>query len=145
MAKSTMRERAQTGKAVPSSVFHHIIRLTKKRVLLLLLSPLLFTPTLLSPSPGYAEEDIIIFDTKKKSREKAGVGLVRFPHKAHKKIMKCAVCHPKIFKAKLGANNISMKMNMDGEFCGRCHNGLDAFPLFQCKSCHVDVKDLTEE
>ncbi len=83
----------------------------------------------------------IKFDDKIASMKKAGVGPVIFPHGKHEKTNKCNDCHPKIFKDKRGENNISMKLNMDGKFCGspNCHNSPKAFPLFQCASCHTGV------
>src|SRR3990167_9557149 len=91
------------------------------------------------PGPGK-----FVLDSKLPSMIKAGVGPVVFPHGQHQAKFKCGVCHPAIFKDKAKANDISMKKNMNGEFCGspNCHNSPKAFPLFQCASCHtkVDVK-----
>ncbi len=83
-------------------------------------------------------------DSKVESMKKAGVGPVLFPHTAHEEIMKCAACHPKIFKEKRGANDLTMKRNMEGEACGAkdCHNSTKAFPLFHCDKCHTNVKML---
>ncbi len=94
------------------------------------------------PSTGLAAIGTIKFDDKIESMKKAGVGPVMFPHDKHEKTNKCAECHPKIFKDKRGENNISMKLNMEGKFCGspNCHNSPKAFPLFQCASCHTGVK-----
>ncbi len=80
-------------------------------------------------------------DSKLSSMKKAGVGPVIFPHTKHEKIYKCGDCHPKIFKEKRGANDISMKKNMNLQFCGsqNCHNSRKAFPLFQCAKCHTHV------
>ncbi len=81
----------------------------------------------------------MMFDSKIKSMKKAGVGPVVFPHTKHEQILKCRDCHPKIFKEKRGANDISMKKNMNMQFCGApgCHNSANAFPLFQCAKCHT--------
>lgn len=89
------------------------------------------------PGPGK-----FILDSKLTSMKKAGVGPVVFPHDQHKKKFKCGVCHPGIFKDQAKANDISMKKNMDGQFCGsaNCHNSPNAFPLFQCANCHTNVK-----
>ncbi len=84
----------------------------------------------------------IKLDSKIESMKKAGVGPVIFPHAKHEQTNKCNDCHPKIFKDKLGANNISMKFNMEGKFCGsaNCHNSPKAFPLYMCANCHTNVK-----
>jgi c(7)-type cytochrome triheme protein len=99
---------------------------------------------LILPVASISAPDDIIIDSHGASRDKVGVGPVRFPHARHKKRYKCAVCHPKIFKAKRGANNITMKLNMNRKFCGapNCHSGRTpkAFPLYNCAKCHTSVK-----
>lgn len=84
----------------------------------------------------------IVFDDKAASLKKAGVGPAVFPHGKHEDIYKCDDCHPKIFKDKRGANDVTMQKNMSGEFCGNieCHNSPKAFPLYQCKKCHAEKK-----
>ena len=82
----------------------------------------------------------IRLDDKIESLKKAGVGPVIFPHLKHEKLYKCGDCHPKIFKDKHGENDITMKKNMDGQFCGSCHNALKAFALYNCKKCHTNVR-----
>lgn len=88
-----------------------------------------------------AVSEFITLDSKVESMKKAGVGPVKYPHAAHEKIYKCGDCHPAIFKEEHGANNISMKLNMEGQFCGspNCHNSPKAFPLFMCQNCHTNV------
>lgn len=84
----------------------------------------------------------VILDSKIESMQKAGVGPVVYPHTLHDKLFKCNECHPKVFKEKKGANDISMKKNMEGNFCGapNCHNSPKAFPLYNCAKCHTKVK-----
>lgn len=60
---------------------------------------------------------------------------VIFPHAPHNVWLKCSVCHPKIFKKKAGANNITMAAIWRGQFCGRCHDKV-AFPTRNCFKCH---------
>jgi c(7)-type cytochrome triheme protein len=60
---------------------------------------------------------------------------VRFPHRAHTLWLDCANCHDKIFKAKVGANRLSMVAILNGEQCGVCH-GAVSFPLTECNRCH---------
>lgn len=92
--------------------------------------------------PGFAAtKDLgnMKLDSKVGSMHKAGVGPVTFPHTAHEKLYKCGDCHPKVFKDKRKANDISMKKNMEGQFCGslNCHNSPKAFPLYECIKCHA--------
>ncbi len=84
----------------------------------------------------------IKLDDKIASMDKAGVGPVIFPHDKHEKLYRCGDCHPKIFKDKRGANDISMKRNMEQQFCGspNCHNSPKAFPLYMCVNCHTNVR-----
>ncbi|GEM_PF-3583593 len=80
----------------------------------------------------------ITLKSKLESMKKAGVGSVVYPHKLHETLYQCGDCHPKIFKEKIGANDINMQKNIDGEFCGSsgCHSGVEAFPLLLCEKCH---------
>ncbi|MFQ5480498.1 MAG: c(7)-type cytochrome triheme domain-containing protein [Thermodesulfobacteriota bacterium] len=81
----------------------------------------------------------MILNSQKASKSKVkGVGAVKFTHGTHAKRAKCSVCHPKIFKQKIGASGINMKGNMEGKFCGstNCHNSQKAFPLYECNKCH---------
>ncbi len=68
--------------------------------------------------------------------EKRGMPPVVFPHWIHRAEFKCKVCHPRIFEMKSGANDINMKKIVDGQFCGRCHNGETAWMPVQCDRCH---------
>lgn len=113
--------------------------LTGKRACL---AAVLLIAALIVPAASFGAMDEIKMDGQAVSKKKAGVGVVTFPHARHKKTFKCAECHPKIFKDKLGANPINMKENMDGKFCGspNCHTGQKTFALFMCEKCHVIVK-----
>ena len=61
-----------------------------------------------------------------------------FPHWVHRIRFKCKVCHMQIFEPKRGANKITMKAIGEGEFCGKCHNGVVAFAagFNECQRCH---------
>jgi len=61
-----------------------------------------------------------------------------FPHWKHRIRYRCYVCHEKIFKMKIGSNNMSMKRFKQGELCGECHNGKEAYKIEAdtCKRCH---------
>lgn len=86
-------------------------------------------------NPAPAE---IAFKSKLESMKKAGVGSVVYPHKLHETLYQCRDCHPGIFKEKIGANDVNMQKNIDGEYCGSsgCHNSAEAFPLYLCEKCH---------
>lgn len=68
--------------------------------------------------------------------EKRGMPPVVFPHWYHRAEFKCKVCHPAIFEMRSGANDINMKKIIDGEFCGKCHNGTIAWKPVECARCH---------
>lgn len=68
--------------------------------------------------------------------EERGMPPVVFPHWVHRAEFKCKVCHPRIFEMKSGSNDINMKKIVDGQFCGRCHNGETAWKPVQCARCH---------
>lgn len=60
---------------------------------------------------------------------------VVFPHDTHSRWLKCANCHPGIFKKKADSNPITMVGIWRGQWCGRCH-GKVSFPLVSCYRCH---------
>ncbi|MFQ5455552.1 MAG: c(7)-type cytochrome triheme domain-containing protein [Nitrospirota bacterium] len=84
----------------------------------------------------WAEYGDIVLDNKIESMKKVGVNPVVFPHWFHRIRFKCKVCHPAIFIMRAGANDINMKKIMNGEKCGRCHNGIIAFAPLECEICH---------
>lgn len=59
-----------------------------------------------------------------------------FPHKTHTTWMSCDSCHTKIFIPLAGSNDLTMSTIAKGQACGVCH-GKVAFPLNDCKRCHV--------
>ncbi len=69
--------------------------------------------------------------------EKAGMPPVVFPHWLHRVEFKCKVCHPAIFEMRSGANDIDMKKIVDGQFCGKCHNGTISWRPVNCGRCHA--------
>jgi len=74
------------------------------------------------------------------SKRKTKMMPVIFPHKSHEVWHSCDNCHPNIFSKKPNREKISsMRKIKNGEFCGRCH-GKVAFPVKQCKLCHIDKK-----
>lgn len=83
-----------------------------------------------------AEYGDIVLNSKKESFKKAGVKPVVFPHWFHRIRFKCKVCHEEIFILRKGANDINMKKIMEGQFCGKCHNGIVAWEPLYCDKCH---------
>lgn len=69
---------------------------------------------------------------------------VIFPHDIHTWWLKCEICHDSvggpIFEPAAGANRVRMVEMVGGKWCGRCHNRV-AFPLTDCKRCHVRPKN----
>jgi c(7)-type cytochrome triheme protein len=67
-----------------------------------------------------------------------GGGKVVFDGKAHAdKGLKCADCHPGVFKMKKGGDVITMADINAGKACGTCHkDGGKAFPAKDCAKCH---------
>ena len=64
-------------------------------------------------------------------------GNVTFPHDAHIAMFGCDECHPDVFKAERGANQLTMEAMEGGEYCGACHDGSTAFGVAEdCESCH---------
>ncbi|MFQ5566274.1 MAG: c(7)-type cytochrome triheme domain-containing protein [Paracoccaceae bacterium] len=72
--------------------------------------------------------DIVLADTK-------NMPVVTFPHRTHTEWLSCRNCHDWLFKAQLGANDISMTDIARGRACGLCH-GKVAFPATECFRCH---------
>jgi c(7)-type cytochrome triheme protein len=74
------------------------------------------------------------------SFDKSKMGAVEFSGKVHKEAgFKCKDCHNKeLFpKMKKGTVEISMKEIYAGKYCGKCHNGDQAFAAKKnCKRCH---------
>jgi c(7)-type cytochrome triheme protein len=69
-----------------------------------------------------------------------GADKVVFDGKVHAdKGLKCASCHPAVFKMKKGGDTITMKDINEGKFCGACHDGAKAFSAKEaanCAKCH---------
>lgn len=68
-------------------------------------------------------------------------GKVVFSHEVHteKQGLKCAECHPKVFKMKAGGDEVTMAAINEGKFCGSCHDGKKAFSASDkanCDKCH---------
>ncbi len=75
------------------------------------------------------------------------VRTVVFEHKAHVDMgLKCAGCHPRLFETRSGAaeekaEKFVMQALYDGQYCGACHNGQNAFAAnTRCTTCHIGVR-----
>lgn len=79
------------------------------------------------------DDDIIMRDTR-------DMPWVRFPHRTHTEWLACSNCHPRLFKEKTGATDITMETIMRGEHCGQCHDRV-AFSIFVCERCHSIVHE----
>lgn len=80
--------------------------------------------------------------TLNREASKAGMPPVVFPHWFHRIRFKCKVCHPAIFKMRAGSNEINMLKIIQGQFCGKCHNGRIAWPPLYCDRCHSGKSDV---
>lgn len=72
--------------------------------------------------------------------EAEGLTPVIYPHWTHRVWYECKVCHPSLFRAKRGANDISLRHILEGEQCGACHDGKTAFGAKKkgdCVKCHI--------
>lgn len=66
-------------------------------------------------------------------------GNVTFPHSVHIEMYGCGECHPDLFKAKRGADKMTMEEMENGQYCGACHDGDTAFNVADaCDSCHQE-------
>jgi len=64
-------------------------------------------------------------------------GNVTFSHANHIETFGCGECHPDLFKAKRGADKMTMEAMENGQFCGACHDGDTALSVAEdCESCH---------
>ena len=80
----------------------------------------------------------IIINKQAKSRSYTNMPAPVFDHRFHENLIKCSACHPKLFIKKIGANNINMKENMEGNYCGKCHDAIIAFGMAKCDVCHKE-------
>jgi c(7)-type cytochrome triheme protein len=62
-----------------------------------------------------------------------------FPHWVHRIRYRCKACHMQLFEPRAGTNAVTMAEIKDGQACGQCHNGRDAFAasIGTCQRCHV--------
>lgn len=89
--------------------------------------------SLIEISPTQAEYADL---TMNRYAEQAGMPPVIFPHWFHRIRFKCKVCHEEIFIMRQGSNNVDMQKIIQGEYCGKCHNGKVAWAPIYCDRCH---------
>ncbi len=87
----------------------------------------------------YGPEEPVIWDKPVRG--------VIFDHKIHTMEvgLDCDSCHDEIFEMEAGAaqenDDFNMEAMYDGEYCGACHDGGDAFASdTQCTTCHIGVR-----
>jgi len=108
----------------------------------------IITRGVVTPAQEVAHEalDIVVFNRYQRRRDQAHIPPAQFAHSSHKSgNMACSDCHPSIFIPIAGSNDITMVKNMNGDFCGKCHNGatdspLASWDLTNCKKCHVGLE-----
>ncbi len=108
---------------------------------IILLTCMGIVASLVAVNTSRAEYGDIVLNSKSESMKKAAVKPVVFPHWFHRIRFKCKVCHEDIFIIKKGANDINMQKIMQGDYCGRCHNGLIAWEPIYCERCHSYTGD----
>ena len=99
----------------------------------------------LPPHPPPSEYGNILID---RLSTKKGQAAVSFSHWSHRRQYTCHVCHFELgFVMQTNASGITEKSNLNGEFCGACHNDDIAFGHTDenCKKCHNDGIDDTRE
>lgn len=74
-----------------------------------------------------------------RTSQQKGVKPATFSHWSHRRKHTCRVCHFELeFNMKLNTTEITENANMEGRFCGACHNGKLAFGHDKpnCEKCH---------
>ena len=90
----------------------------------------------LPPLPPPARYGNILIN---RTSEKNGKPAVTFSHWSHRMRDTCRVCHFELgFEMQVNATEITEEKNKNGEFCGACHDGKQAFGHTEahCAKCH---------
>lgn len=121
----------------------HLLTGKMRRVVfsIVMLVSFIFCKTISAADQFSSVQAVIVFDKQEKSRSLADLPPTIFRHDLHEKLYKCSVCHPELFIDKIGANIITMKEQMLGKYCGRCHDGIQSFGMSDCSLCHVEKKE----
>jgi c(7)-type cytochrome triheme protein len=93
------------------------------------------------PVMGSAPGDLI-FEREDQSQTSTFPPSV-FPHWKHRIRYRCDACHDSLFNMQPGVTPITMETMKNGENCGTCHNGKQAFDVgfSHCSRCHRVVSD----
>ena len=67
----------------------------------------------------------------------SGYPAASFSHGPHRVRYQCSACHPTLFEMRAGSDTLTMDQLSQGEACGACHDGVNAFSQFECLRCHV--------
>ncbi|SNB45738.1 cytochrome c3 family protein [Geobacter sp. DSM 9736] len=68
---------------------------------------------------------------------KTDMGEAKFSHDVHLSMFKCVDCHTKRFPYRSGVKHFTMGDMENGQSCGGCHDGKDAFTVKDnCNKCH---------
>lgn len=86
-----------------------------------------------TPQPEVRDLDVELETSGKPTR------YVTFSHEVHTTWLRCANCHPAIFKRSAGDAKITMAEIDDGKYCGVCHDKVALAPD-GCKGCHKPPK-----
>jgi len=74
---------------------------------------------------------------KKLDYDGGSQGKVVFDGKVHgDKKLACNACHTAVFKMKKGDAKMTMADMKAGKYCGKCHDGKQAFGTDDCTKCH---------
>ncbi|RJQ22817.1 MAG: hypothetical protein C4560_01885 [Nitrospiraceae bacterium] len=65
-----------------------------------------------------------------------GDSFVKFSHAKHAASLICGDCHSGVFPMSRDKTKVTMEGIYQGESCGSCHNGKNAFSSYECKKCH---------
>ena len=86
-----------------------------------------------------AEDCSSCHPTKDITFKEEDTGDVLFSHEVHTDMFGCTDCHSDLFKPRTDNKPVSMESMENGESCGACHDGGDAFSVAEdCDSCHIE-------
>lgn len=99
-------------------------------------SSLAFNPWTFPRLPPPEEYGSLLIDRTSTANDVLPVG---FSHLTHRLRYTCRVCHEELgFAMFVNTTEITEKENLQGQFCGACHNGKTAFghTAEHCRKCH---------
>lgn len=116
----------------------------------------------MSGKAGTAPDEYGRLTLKQSAAPRAGLASVVFDHWVHRSKFTCRLCHTDIgFEMRAGTTPLSAADNMQGRYCGTCHNGKMQFngkvvfaacvkgvakeDTGRCEKCHFPKKDAERE